>query len=133
MHTEPRSFATQPGGALAPSNGYWWGALVSEEVYVGLIRDIEAVKGKQSTHEAECALRYRRIEENTASIKQSVESLATDLGALARQGNHAAWSANWKAWLIAATIGAALLGGLAWTLGQLYALEPLRVRQETPK
>lgn len=136
MQPEPRTFATPRGGravAWAVAAGYWWGALVNEDLIPGLIRDIEATKGRQSVHEAECALRYQRIEENTGAMKNDLGAMKTSLESLATQGRRIAWSHNWKAWVVAAAIGSGLLGGLTWTTAQLYALEPLRVVAATKK
>lgn len=137
MQPEPRSFASGVPGlrraALAKAKNYWWGALVNDDLIPGLIRDIEGAKGRQSVHEAECALRYKRIEENTTAISGDLASLASDVKKLVDRGQAAAWSVNWKAWMIAATLGATLVGALAWTSGQLYGLEPLRVQHETKK
>lgn len=119
-------------GALRRTS-VWWGLLVDEPTFHGLIREIETNKARLSIHEAECAGRYQGIHTELGHVKTSVSNVETMVAKLAQQGQNAAWSANWKAWMVAVAIGAGLLGGLAWTAGQLYALEPLRVAQETKK
>lgn len=99
---------------------------MDESLVVGLIRDVEETKGRQTVHERECALRYQQLDENTKVMKDTISAIAKDVSALRDQGNHAAWSANWKAWMVAGTVGTILVGALTWSLGQLYALQPYR-------
>lgn len=110
---------------------YWWEAMLDADLIPGLIRDVEAVKGRQSLHEAECTLRYGRIEEHTGAIKTDIAGLKTSVETLLTRGQAAAWSANWKAWALVAALGVAMLGAMGWMGGQLYALEPLRVQSAT--
>lgn len=111
-----------------PRDAYWWGHLMDENIAHGLIRDIEVLRGKQSTHEAECALRYEHIEQGHGQVLEILTTVQTDLKKLTDRGQAAAWSANWKAWSIATSLFMLILGALAWTGGQLYALEPLRAQ-----
>ncbi len=140
MHTEPRSFATETAGGRAPNGHFWWGRLVSEELYRGLIRDVEAAKGQLSAHERECAERYRRIEDHTSNIKDDVGDLKATIGsvqsslqALEQRGEAAAWAANWRAWSALIAMLALLLSWGVWAGAQLYQLEPVRVKHEAKK
>lgn len=94
-----------------------------------IIRDVEATKGRQSAHERECTIRYTSIEKRLETGSAVMSKIADDVAALRQQGNHAAWSANWKAWAVAVFIGGILLSALTWTASQLYALQPLRMQQ----
>jgi hypothetical protein len=114
-------------------SAYWWGRLVDQDLYVGLIRDIEAVKGRQSIHEAECAQRYKVIENNTTEMKADIAAAVAGVNTLVARGQAAAWAVNWKAWAVAGTIGALLLSALVWTSSQLYELEPHRIAAANAK
>lgn len=131
----------QPSAAGARRR-YWWGdALqVDDKTLLGLVREIEVTKGRQETHERECTHRYERLDDrlklmaaNLDKAGADIAAVAKSVGAMERQQRDAAWSINWKAWALAGTLVAALLASLAWTAGQLYALEPLRVQAEQGK
>lgn len=115
----------------------WWGHLVDDERFVGLVREIEMAKGGLSTHEARCDERYKQIAANTSVMKDDIASIKTTVDRLGEQGRHAAWSANWKAWAIAASmvgvVGSIMLAYAVWTTAQLYQLEPLRVHAAAKK
>lgn len=128
-------------GRLPDRRSVWWGFLVPDDkTFQDLIVQIARQDGRMNTHEAECAGRYGRIEDHQSrqakdigTIREDISRVAGLVEGLAKQGHNAAWSANWKAWVIATLIMSGLLGGMAWTAGQLYALEPLRVQAATKK
>lgn len=122
------------------AKAYWWEELVDEPLIHGLIRDIEVAKAALAVHRAECEGRNQALEQRLKTVHLDISGVKSDVSAvkvmletMAKQNQAAAWSVNWKAWALAAFIITGLLGGLAWTGGQLYALEPLRVQHDTEK
>lgn len=91
-----------------------------------LIREIEVEKGRLSIHEAECVLRYGRIEEKQDAVKDAVEEVSKALVLLTGRLQGTAWKMNWKAWAAALSLISMLVGALAWTGGQLYGVHPYR-------
>jgi len=121
--------------AAVSRSSVWWGEIMTtESSFRDLIREIEKAKGTQSTHEKVCAERYKRIDEKLdelpvlhTALRSEISTLATEVKRLADRLSGTAWKANWKAWALAGFLISILLGALAWTTGQLYGLEPLRV------
>lgn len=130
-HCTDAMLLPRPALAAAPGRQvYWWEGHVEHldaELVVGLIRDVEAIKGRQNVHEAECVLRNQAFTASLSDLKTTTATISKDLKTLTGQNQAVAWSMNWKAWGAAAAIVAGLGGVVMWEAGQLYALEPLRV------
>lgn len=67
--TKPRLHAMVP---VLHVEREWWGLHLDEQAYINLVREIEIEKGKFSTHERECGLRYGQINETLDEIKRGI-------------------------------------------------------------
>lgn len=94
--------------------------------FLTMVRDIEVAKGRLTSHERECAIRYKSLDDTISDMNSKLDRVI---------GRVDTTAAGWTAKQIAG-MGAVitlLLGALAWTGGQLYALEPLRAAAEISK
>ncbi len=133
MQHEPRTFVTTIRRRPGSSNGHWWGGLVDDERTERLIRKIEANRFDAernslnlSAHERVCTERYKGLETAIEAVVKDVSEIKTSVHTMLNRSQAAAWSANWKAWAVAAFVATILISLIAWMAGQLYALEPAR-------
>ena len=93
-----------------------------------IVLEIERNKGAISAHERVCEERYGTINSSISAIHSDISEIKESLKTAVQRGSTAAWGANWRAWAVAGFIFVTLLGAFGWTVGQLYALEPARIK-----
>ena len=133
---EPLPIILGSGGGGLPEKP-WWGQYVTQQAFERMAVEIEQVRGRQSAHERECALRYARIEERSGEqsqvlqeIKDSVGNLTTSLADI--KSAQAVQKVVTKhgmtqvqLWVLGGLL-AIVVGFSAWSAKQLYDLEPAR-------
>jgi hypothetical protein len=103
---------------------------LDDTLAVGLIRDLEAAKARLEGHERECNLRSELIQRDTKAINTAISAIASDVKALTERESTKDAQVNRRFLALAVGVITLLISALAWTAGQLYALEPVRVQAQ---
>lgn len=98
-----------------------------EEVRAETLRAIDHETAARSQHEAVCAERQIRITQLLEDMGDKISDILKGQSAFQAKAHMSAWAVNWKAWVLAGAIIMLLISALAWTGGQLWATEPLRI------
>lgn len=130
--SEAASFAPDTRGQKLSRLDYWWGKFVDDQMFLDMVREIEALKGRQSGHEQECVQFRRNIETQHSAFNKKLDEQTVDIKAIRQMQQDSTQGAGKTMMGAMAFAISLLLAMVAWTGGQLYQLEPSRVAEASP-
>ena len=99
----------------------WWAAFMSDDLYVQVIREIEAVKGRQAGHEDVCTERYKSLDQNIGSFRREVGDLKVEVDKVVKAvASGEGKAAKLKDKILYTTISV-LFAFACWAAGQIWA------------
>lgn len=94
---------------------------MSDDLYVQVIREIEAVKGRQAGHEDVCTERYKALDQNIVTFRKEVGDLKVEVDKVVKAvASSDGRAAKWKDKILYTTV-AVLFAFACWAAGQIWA------------